>query len=93
MLVIWVSILGLVTGVQMVKENLNNQSNASKLSSGTESCGKAHLSSSKFRPVSDLCFEGSPVWTDSVADDGNFDWMCVDDEGGLLGECKAFLEE
>jgi hypothetical protein len=104
MLVVWVSVLGLVTGVQIVQKNLDDRSKAaeenvgqtvdSEVSSGSVNpCGGSDMALVGARPIADLCNEGSPVWTDSVGEDGEFNWTCVDDEGTIVGDCGAILEE
>jgi hypothetical protein len=73
----WVLILGLITGVQLVKVNLDNRSKAANEDVGVSidleekvMCGSSDGKSVSFRPIDDLCVKGSPIWIDSVANDG-----------------------
>ena len=75
---IWLSVFGLITGIQLVEENLDNRSRA-EINENNEIC----------RYLEDLgCKRGSIVWTDDMAVDGDYNWMCVDEEDVLLEECS-----
>lgn len=97
---IWLLILGLVTGVQIVKINLDNRSKAEGDSVVVEEdgeqfknmCGEADEIPSLSRPVENLCRVGTPVWIDSVATAGLYRWRCIDETTGESGECSAVLD-
>lgn len=101
---VWVLALGLVTGVQLVKVNLDNRSKAtdetdniifdsvSSEEGQLELCGNSDGLNVAARPVSDLCIDSSAVWIDSVAAEGVYKWYCVDG-GGNTDECYAFLAD
>ena len=95
---VWVMVLGLVTGVQLVKVNLDNRSKAtSEVDNVVEGelesslCGETDGLEVSVRPVSDLCINSSAIWIDSVAEEGVYKWYCVDDIGNT-DECYAFLK-
>jgi len=48
--------------------------------------------STSIRPVDGLCNNSSPIWTDSVAEDGSFNWFCADANDNMLAECSADLQ-
>lgn len=87
---VWLSIFGLVTGVQLVMSNLDNRSKASKLLEA--SCGSSNGLELDSRPVGGLCDQGQVVWVDLLANDGDYNWVCVSDGGGYKVECSSFLK-
>ena len=96
---VWLLALGLVTGVQIVKVNLDNRSKASEgdayVSSDVDQvesmCGEADELPALSRPVENLCRVGTAVWIDSVANEGLYRWECIDEVTGESGECSAVL--
>ena len=100
---VWVMELGLVTGVQLVKVNLDNRSKATDNpenavvdiindKSESELCGSSDGLEVLSRPVADLCASSSAVWIDSVGLEGVYKWYCVS-ESGETDECYAFLTD
>ena len=94
-----VLVLGLTYGVQMVQQTQENRSKAaseevmSTQKTATDICGKTDGQVVVSRPIENLCNKGSTIWTDSVAQDGDYNWSCMDDAGVLLSDCSAFLED
>lgn len=79
---IWLSVIGVVTGMQIVGESLDNRSSANN----KEVSGVCNLEN--FEIGSEfLCSSGKILWEDKLADDGEYNWWCVDNGGNLLGEC------
>lgn len=95
-----VLVLGLSYGVQMVQQS---QENRSKAASETELqnievntdgvCGESKGMLVSARPIADLCSSGLPIWNDSVAEDGDYNWSCISESNGITVECSAFLQE
>lgn len=56
------------------------------------SCGSSNGLSVLTRPIEGLCKNGSPIWTDSVAEDDSFNWFCVDNNDVKKAECSANLQ-
>ena len=93
-----VLVLGLTYGVQLVQQNQESRSKAAseELSPGENNsadCGKTDGTLVNSRPISDLCSVGSAIWTDSVAQDGDYNWSCVAESDDLAADCSAFLED
>lgn len=87
----WLSIFGLITGVQLVMSNLDNRSKASKLL--MVSCGYSNGLVLDSKPVDDLCIKGQVVWVDLLASDGDYNWVCISDNGEDKAECSSFLKD
>lgn len=93
-------VLGLNYGVQKVQQSQENRSNAASENElqSTEVkiesiCGKSEGKLVSARPISDLCDSGLPVWNDSVAEDGDYNWSCINEDSMSIVACSAFLED
>jgi hypothetical protein len=86
-------VLGLVFTLQAVQKN---QENRSKATDGPNPvggfCGPANGVGTPVRPIEGLCNGSLPIWTDSVAEDGSFNWFCADANDTMLAECSADLQ-
>ena len=85
-------ILGLVFALQAVQKNQENRGKVAGEPGTVVYCGAAHGVSTSIRPVDGLCNNSSPIWTDSVAEDGSFNWFCADANDNMLAECSADLQ-
>ena len=92
--------LGLSYGVQMVQRSQENRSKAAgetelqniEIENGS-ACGEYEGMLVSVRPILDLCSSGLPIWSDSVAEDGDYNWSCVSESNESTVDCSAFLEE
>jgi hypothetical protein len=87
---VWLSVFGLITGVQLVEENLDGRSRAERILE--VSCGATNGLELDSRPVDDLCNRGEVIWIDLTANDGDYNWECVEGENSERVECSAFLK-
>lgn len=91
-------VLGLSYGIQMVQQNQENRSKAAseiEVEQGMEVesvCGESDGMLVAARPILDLCNSGLPIWNDSVAEDGDYNWSCVGESSESTVSCSAFLE-
>ena len=86
-LFIWLSVLGLITGVQLVEENLDKRSKANSEVITNSICNLENFSvGSDF-----LCNDGKILWKDKIGSDGEYNWWCINDDGNVLGECAFDL--
>lgn len=55
-------------------------------------CGESNGTDQNSKPISNyvLCKAGELVWTDEVANDGDFNWTCKGLNGGGSVDCLAF---
>lgn len=81
-------VLGLVFALDAVQKNQENRSKATG-EIVTAYCGEANGIPTSIRPIDGLCNNSSAIWTDSVAEDGSFNWFCVDSNDTMLAECSA----
>lgn len=93
-------VLGLTYGVKMVQKNQENRSKAAEevmlqnIEVEEEGvCGESNGMLVSVRPILDLCSNGLPIWNDSVAEDGEYNWSCVIESNKSTVSCSAFLEE
>ena len=85
-------VLGLVFALQAVQKNQENRSKAAGEPGAVSYCGAANGVPASMRPIDGLCNNSSPIWTDSVAEDGSFNWFCADANDTMLAECSANLQ-
>ncbi len=52
-------------------------------------CGSANDNSFNQKPVNNLCINSDVVWTDEVANDGDWNWNCKDSHSGKVVGCSA----
>ena len=52
-------------------------------------CGSANNSSFSQKPASNLCINSDVVWTDEMANDGDWNWYCKDSYSGKEVGCSA----